>query len=118
MKMISRFSLLSICFILISNLHAQNKQLTFSDAAYLNKKIRPETLKQLQWMGASDNVTFVYKNKLVKTNAAGLKTDTILSLDDINDKLKGEGIKGSKRFPYVKFVDKTVLHSGIKTNSG
>jgi len=105
MKSILRFSLFAISIILLSNLAAQDKQLTFKDAAYLNPDIRPQSLKKLKWMGASDNFAFVYKNKLVKINAASQKADTILNLEDINTQLKDLDIKESKRFPGISFID-------------
>ena len=105
MKTIIKSFIFAICFILFSNLSSQEKQLTFKDAAYLNPDIRPKSLKQLKWMGVTDNFAFVYKNKLVKINAASQKADTILDLKDINTQLKDLDIKESKRFPGISFID-------------
>ncbi len=105
MKEIIRTILLAVSLLLILNLSAQDKQLTFKDAAYMNPDVRPKSLSQLQWMGASENFAFVHKNRLVKINAASQKTDTILNLKDINAQLKDLEIKELKRFPKVSFID-------------
>jgi len=105
MKTIIKTSIVVICFISISNLYAQNKQLTFKDASYLNSELRHKSLSRLQWMGESDNFIFLHENKLVKTSATTLKSDTILYLEGINKKLKEFDIKESKRFPSIKFID-------------
>jgi len=105
MKTIIKSCILTISIIFISNLSAQEKQLTFKDAAYMNRDIMPERLSQLKWMGNSDSYAQVYKNNLIKTSAKSLNSDTILSLDDINTQLKKYDIKESKRFPSITFVD-------------
>ena len=84
---------------------AQEKQLTLEDAVYMNPKIFPKSLKQLQWMGESNNFTYVAKNKLIKGKATSEERDTIISLDDINAGLTDLQIDSIKRFPGIKYIN-------------
>lgn len=105
MKDLLKPLILSIFIVLTLNISAQDKQLTFKDAAYLNKDVFPESIKQLQWMGESDNFVHVDMDKLVKTSAASLKTDTLISLEEIKSKLKEFDTEEIKKFPSITFTD-------------
>lgn len=107
MKTLLKSSIILISVVLVSNLFAQDKELSFKDAAYINPEVRPESLKGLQFMGSGNGVVFLENDKLVQTDPESLKTDTILSLEEINSKLKEFEMEALKRFPSFEFVDES-----------
>jgi dipeptidyl-peptidase-4 len=84
---------------------AQDKLLNFKDAIYFNRKVLPERLSNLQWMGKSVHYTYVKDNQLMKASAiSDEKAQTILSADSLNALLKT--FKTSiNRFPNLKWED-------------
>ncbi|MCD6112017.1 MAG: DPP IV N-terminal domain-containing protein [Bacteroidales bacterium] len=106
MKRILNYFFLLVLFFTLNTVKAQDKLLTLKDAVWMNPDTYPSSLKNLKWKGASDDFTYIAKNKLVKGNVNSEKRDTILSVDELNPLLSEFGIKESKGFPSIKWINK------------
>lgn len=100
-----RLSGLILIMILPVFLFGQNKQLTLEDAVYMNPKVLPARMHQLNWMGNSANLAYVDKNELLKTRATSKDFQTIAKLDDLNAGLTELGEDSVKRFPRISYID-------------
>ena len=83
MKIHLKILLIVTLSIILQVSFAQQKHLTIED--YQNKELNPEYLKQLQWVGKTDNFTYVKNNCIVKGSVKSSKTDTIFRLEDLNN---------------------------------
>jgi dipeptidyl-peptidase-4 len=88
-------------------LSAQSKLFTPEDASYNNPALYAKGLQNLQWIGETNEFTLIAKNCLVKGSATSPVRDTILKLTQLNDLLVQQGLKASKSFPSVKWIDAT-----------
>ncbi len=95
-------------------LFGQKKPLTVEDGSYMNYKLFPKRLSQLQWMGNSDNYSFVANNKLVKGRATSTERDTILTVDDLNAGMTDLKFDSLKRFPSIKYLDDNKIRFSFK----
>jgi len=100
-----RLTGLILMFVLPSILIAQNKQLTLEDAVYMNPKVLPDRMDQLEWMGESEYYSYVKNNELMKSRAAAKDFQTIARLDDLNAGLTDLGEDSIKRFPRISYID-------------
>ncbi|MCB0804251.1 MAG: S9 family peptidase [Bacteroidales bacterium] len=87
---------------------AQDKQLTLEDAVYMNPKVLPARLSQLQWMGKSDYFSYVDKNELLKCRANLKDFQSVARLDDLNAGLTDLGEDSIKRFPRISYIEDNV----------
>ena len=95
-----------IAFLLVSGLiFSQDKMLTLEDAVYLNPEVLPKKLNQLQWMGKSENFTWVENNELIKCSVLTDEKKTIVRLDDFNAAFNDMNVDSIKRFPSITFID-------------
>ena len=84
-------------------LQAQNKLFTAGD--YLNRELYPKSIAALSWRGNLNVFTYVEKENLIqKTTLNPDKADTILSLRDLNSKLKNLKQDELKKFPVPKWI--------------
>lgn len=106
---------ISICFFLflITRIApAQTKLLTMEDAVTRQKtSLAPVKLRQLQWIKGSDQLYYIDKKNntevLVVQNANDKAPAWELSLDELNEAMKGASLKMLKAFPWIHWVDKT-----------
>jgi len=105
MKKIRTFLLCSFVIFFVGNGYSQDKLLTLKDAVYLNPSVLPKQMRQLQWMGNSNDFTWVENNQLIKSSPSTKGNRAIVSLDDINAAFDDMNVDSIKRFPKITYVD-------------
>lgn len=105
MKYIRVHALLLFLVFYAINGFAQDKLLTLKDAVYLNPKVLPKQMRQLQWMGNSNDFSWVENNELIKSSVLSDEKRTIVSLDDINAAFEDMSVDSIKRFPKISYTD-------------
>jgi dipeptidyl-peptidase-4 len=84
---------------------AQNKLFDYSD--YLNRKIYPKSINNLQWRGSQQAFTYIDNNALIQKRSDGsAKADTLLHPDALNQAMdqQAQG-KSLRRFPGISWLD-------------
>lgn len=102
-------------FVLSLSLLAQTKKLTLDDL--MNTKLSQKTLANLQWIGNSDDCSWIANNSLVKTSYKSGKPasrDTLLQLADLNKSLDILKIEALKKFPSVTWKNNSSFYITIK----
>jgi len=105
MKKLRIYTLLSFLVFFAINNFAQDKLLTLKDAVYLNPDVLPKKMKQIQWMGISNDFTWVENNELIKSSALSDGKRSIVSLDDFNAAFEDMNVDSIKQFPKITYVD-------------
>lgn len=105
MKKLRLFTLLSFLILFAANGFTQDKLLTLKDAVKLNPAVMPNQMKQIQWMGNSNDFTWVQNNELIKSSALSDDKKAIVSLDDINAAFEDMTVDSIKIFPKITYVD-------------
>jgi len=103
MNILRSFILISIIGLISLNLSAQKKELKLSDA-YTNPAVYPVRMSQLQWIPASNYYSVVEDGKLKKVSVKGKET-TILEIATLSADFEKAGMKATKRFPRLSWVD-------------
>ncbi|MDL2314636.1 S9 family peptidase [Bacteroidales bacterium OttesenSCG-928-C19] len=86
------------CLIFLSTFSfAQSKKLELD--SLMNGNLYPKTVRNIQFMGKSDNYSYIFDNQLYKG-----KQDILFSLDDLNEILKKSGLKTVRAIPNVRYV--------------
>lgn len=101
-----------LCSLLIfsSTLFAQDKELTYEDAIYLNRDILPKRLSSLKWQSNSQSFTYKENGNIVQRHVANeAKSDTILRYEDISNLMLGEDSLKLTRIPNFSWVDEYEL---------
>jgi dipeptidyl-peptidase-4 len=98
--------LIILGLILLAQLYAftQTKLLTIEDISGVNRALFPNTLRNLQWRGASDGFTYIDNNALMTGQANSESRETIVDLATINSMLKGKGSDTLKQFPAITWL--------------
>ncbi|MCA0447122.1 MAG: S9 family peptidase [Bacteroidetes bacterium] len=102
------FKLIVSClFILPGFLFGQTRLITEDEIAY--SKIRPETLRQLQWLPETEGYSYVdpVKNNLVISHVKNPDQTVTITLPDLNSLFKPIGLPELKSFPAIKWISKT-----------
>ena len=88
---------------IVSSSFAQNKLFTMDDAVLNGRTfLAPKRLNQLMWIKGSNNYSYVEKGEiLMKGYSQNSKTDTIISLENLNKVLKNNNIENSPMFPLM-----------------
>jgi len=104
MKNTTLLSFILVAFAGILNSAAQDKLFSVSD--YLNRDLYPKTVYNLSWRGNLDAFTYTEGESLVQKSAEKpLKSDTLLSLATLNQKLKNLKQGGLQNFPAITWLD-------------
>ena len=97
-----------LAFVLISLLvffsiigFTQDKLLTLKDAVYLNPDVVPKKMDQLQWMGVSNDFTYVENDELLKCSALTDEKRAIVNLYDFNAAFEDMNVDSIKHFPKI-----------------
>lgn len=91
------------------NLQAQDK--LFKAGDYLNRELLPKAITRLAWRGNMDAFTYVEKDNLIQKAAADQnRADTILTLTDLNLKLKNLKQDELRHFPGLNWLDNYRLY--------
>ncbi len=123
-------SILSILFLtfLFTSVFSQTKYFTNEDVVFNSySTLAPKRLKQLRWIPNSNSYSFV-KNEagtpaLVKGFVRSSKTENILSLENLAEKMSGINLKAPSRFPQISWIsenkfqfwkDTTLLEYSVK----
>ena len=102
----SSTTLLALLLIAVSQLFAQQKQLTIDDL--MNRKLYPASLSNLQWR--SNNLfTWNSNNRIVQSTVKTVATDTIFSLDNLNLAIEKGQFKKLKSLPAFKWEDENTF---------
>lgn len=105
MKNLRTYFLFSFIVFFVFNGGAQDKLLTLKDAVYLNPNVLPKQMSQIQWMGNSNDFTWVENNQLIKSSPLAKGIRNIVSLDDINAAFDDMNVDSIKRFPKITYED-------------
>jgi dipeptidyl-peptidase-4 len=104
MKKTSLLFTMLIVFAGTLSLPAQDKLFTAGD--YLNRDLLPKSIPNLSWRGDMDAFTFVENNALLQKEVASPeKVDTILTLVNLNLKLKDISQEELGRFPSITWLN-------------
>ena len=105
MKLLVKLLLPVILISFVFQTQAQNELLTIEDASRMNRDLRPETLRSLQWRGDSDQICWIDKNELVVVDAKSGKEKTLFNLDDLNGALSENNYDSAKYIPSITWLD-------------
>lgn len=105
MKISNSFILTLLFSGLVGFSWGQEKSLQIKD--YLNPKVYPQRIQNLQWTKEQRFYSFVENNALVKTSINSRSADTIAGIDELNRALPEIGADSIQRFPSVKWVNKS-----------
>jgi dipeptidyl-peptidase-4 len=102
---------------------AQQKMLTVEDAVMKQRStLGPARLMGLAWVPQSSRFTYIAKKDgkdcVVMQDAATLKRDTVLTLDQFND-IRGKAevkLKPMERLPMLSWINETSFRFNIKQN--
>jgi len=83
MKTIISLIFISLLFTTSYTAMAQEKMLTVEDAVWMNQKLYPVRVSQLQWLPESDYYVYAKKNSLYKVSARGGGETLLLTLDTL-----------------------------------
>lgn len=98
-----KLSLLLISIIIgILPARAQKKDLAIDDL--MSRKLYPQSLVNLQWRN-QETFTWQAKNKLIQQVLSVPASDTILSLDQLNNAVQKADAASLKNFPAIKWKD-------------
>lgn len=116
MKQIIR--IFSLILLLALPLTAQTKNFTMEDVVFNSyTTLAPTTLKDLQWLPNEYSFSYVedYNNSelLVKGSTSGRKTE-LLSLGELNSKLKNSSVTIPKSFPKITWVSDSTFRFNIE----
>jgi len=106
--------LLAIVFAFQFKISAQEKLLTVQDASWMNYKLFPANVEQLQWLGSSDAYVFADGNRIMRYNAKNRKSSILFTLDSLNKVVAGAGIDTLKKLPPMRFSTNTQARFSIK----
>jgi dipeptidyl-peptidase 4 len=102
----NRHILLTLIFLLTGSLTLTGQKKTFTADDYLNRDLRPESIQGLAWRGDMNAFTCIVKNNLIQNDVTDPSAGkTIMSLSDLNKRLKSMDQMELKRFPSVKWMD-------------
>lgn len=109
-------------FLLITfiSLNAQEKILTVEDAILNASQYYPKNISMLNWIPETNNYVFVDgfgdKSILISTSAKSNKSDTLLTLQELNSKLELMNEKKLNSFPQITWLNSSIIqfwNSGI-----
>ena len=106
----SRSILLLFCAVLLGiGTNAQKKQLSVED--YMNPALYPKRMYNLQWVADTKNYTYIdYKSgTIVQSGIKSKNTDTILSVDDLNNALESIGADKLRSVPSFKWTSENEI---------
>ena len=92
------------CLVFSFQAPAQDKLLTIEDAVWMNPKLFPKSLRNLQWMGRSDYFSYIKGDSLLTGKANSDKRETLVSLNEINDALNKINEDSIRRFPSITWT--------------
>jgi len=105
MKNLQVYTLISFLVLFTFNGFTQDKLLTLKDAVYMNPDVLPRQMKQIQWMGTSNDFTYVENDELIKCSVLTDEKRAIVNLDDFNAAFEDMNVDSIKRFPSITYVD-------------
>ena len=96
---------------IVSVVPAQNKLFTMEDAVLNGRTfLAPKRLNQLMWVKGSNNYSFVEKGEvLMRGSAENNKTETIISLETLNQELKKNNIESYPMFPLMSWENENTF---------
>lgn len=105
------FGFTIVAFVLITGftVTAQDKKLTLKDIVYMNPKIIPASVNQIQWRGNTDLFSFVDGDILRGGHAKKVEREDILKLENLNFHLKVKNIDTLANFPKTDWINQDVF---------
>ena len=100
-----KFTLLILAISLPVLLFSQDKKLTIEDASYMNRKLFPESIRGLSWMGATAYFAYVKGDTMMASKATTAKPKQLFSIDDINKNLNNLEEDSLRRMPSFTWID-------------
>lgn len=80
------------------------EKLTIEDASGMNPKLYPSSMRNLQWKGDSEYITYNEKDAIIGVKAGSETRDTLLRLSDLNEWIQKSGIKTLERMPSITWT--------------
>jgi len=106
MNLKSTSTLLALLLMLVTQLFAQQKQLVIEDL--MNRKLAPTSLSNIQWR--SNNLfTWIANNCIVQSTVKTGTSDTILSLNALNQLVEKNQQTKLKSIPLLKWENETTF---------
>lgn len=104
MKRITFLLILSMISLLTPTSIAQDKQLSIDDAVIgVWRDLAPERLRNLQWQGNTENISYIEADKLIQQKAGSNDKRAIISLDRLNMLIVQKKVDQMPRFPYISW---------------
>jgi len=92
-------------FFLISAFISFGQNATINlDEVFKSRKMFPTSLSQLTWQ-SNTQFSYIANNSLVAGNLKNTKSDTLIGLSQLNDKLKSLKVEPLKSFPKINWKD-------------
>ncbi|MEW6508995.1 MAG: S9 family peptidase [Bacteroidota bacterium] len=111
MKTLRYFSIILLLFAV--NLHGQEKLLTVEDVILNSFLYSPANLRQLSWVPDTDNYAYTEGNGdqsvLLMGSAKTSKTDTVLTIKELNTKLETAAQKKLNNLPAIKWLNPSTI---------
>ncbi|MBN8704333.1 MAG: DPP IV N-terminal domain-containing protein [Bacteroidetes bacterium] len=100
-----KWFLLLVLFYLSGFVFGQTKMISMEDIAF--SKIRPETLRQFQWIPGSEIFSYSdpVSNDLTISGGRETQKGNSLTLNELNQWLRSSGLPEVKSFPTIKWID-------------
>ena len=110
MKRLTSLFFISLLFSIVYTASAQEKMLTVEDAVWMNPKLYPVRVAQLQWMPKSDHYVYAKENTLYKVTARGGSETLLLTLDNLNEGMSANGFDSLKKLPQLSFLNSNEVY--------
>jgi dipeptidyl-peptidase-4 len=96
---------LTVLFILIPLLISAQKKLSIEDASGMNRSVYPQSMRNLQWQGATNRFTYLDNNALMVQQVNSEKTDTLLSRNTLKQICRKTGVDTTIRFNNINWIN-------------
>lgn len=94
-----------ICLLLlVPVLGFSQKKLSIEDASGMNRSLYPQSLLNLQWIGDTDQFSYLENNTILKRSATGAQPDTLLRLPELNAIMGKSGLDSLARMPGITWI--------------
>jgi dipeptidyl-peptidase-4 len=101
--------LLAAILLLSAEVFPQEK-LTIEDATGMNRNIYPSYLRNLDWRGDSDILTYMEGNAILVADARKGTTDTLFKLSDLKQWMEDAGLTVPERMPSISWENEETFH--------
>lgn len=116
MKRISQLFLTFILILIAGTAFTQSKIFTPEDVVGMNPGLYAKNLAQLQWMGQSEQYSWVDQNVVLISSPQSKKNDTLLTIKQLNKAWTQLAADSLKRLPQFNWLDTQKAYFFQKSN--